>query len=84
MTFHYITILFHHICLSKGIEILGNWNAAVYGKPLDISLVYSTTMILMMYSPTVQSKVSCELFSELWCKGQGIGSIEFNASFAVA
>lgn len=63
MTFHYISILFYHVCLSKAVEILGNWNAAMCGEPLNMSIVYSTAMILMMYSPSEKSKGSCDFFS---------------------
>lgn len=62
MTFHYISILFYHVCLSKGVEILGDWNAAMCGDPLNMSIMCSTTMILMMYSPSEKSKGSCDFF----------------------
>jgi len=54
--------------LSTGLEILGNLNAVMCGEPLNMSMVYSTTVILMMYSPSEKSKHSHDFFQNFKAK----------------
>lgn len=60
MTFHYISIVFYHMFVCP--KELKYWATSVCGEPLNMSIMYSTTMILMMYSPLEKSKYFHDLF----------------------
>lgn len=74
----YMYSIVPHICLSKGVLMLFIWNAAMSREPLNMLIVYSTTMILMRYSPSEKSKGSFDFFQNIKIKNKTLAQLHLS------